>query len=88
MKYGVFPSQERPCPSCFNKVPSTVVYSLEGAVRGVNYTVHERAICGTSVHRVVGYDIASPNGNSHLIVEPVESQAQIEAICQAAESSQ
>ncbi len=87
MKYGVFPYQERPCPSCSNKVPSTVVYSLEGAARGVNYTVHECAICGTSVHRIVGYDIANPNGNSHLIVEPVESQAQIEAICQAAEST-
>jgi hypothetical protein len=62
------------------------VYSLEGAARGVNYTVHECAICGTMVNRVVGYDIANPNGRSDLFVEPVESQTQIEEICRAAET--
>ena len=86
MKYGVFPYQERPCPLCSSKVPSTVVYSLEGAARGVNYTVHECAICGTFVHRIVGYDIANPHGNNHLFVESVESRTVIKEVCQAAES--
>jgi len=88
MKYGVFPDQQRPCPLCASSVPSTVVYSLGGEARGVNYAVHECAICGTSVHRIVGFDIENPNGNNHLIVEPIESQALIEEICQAAESGQ
>jgi hypothetical protein len=87
MRYGAFPYQQRPCPSCASPVPSTVVYSLEGAARGVNFTVHECAICGTSVHRIIGFDIANPNGNNHVLTEPVASQAEIEAVCQAAESS-
>ena len=87
MKYGVFPYQQRPCPLCSSPVPSTVVYSLVGAARGVNFTVHECAICGTSINRIVGLDIANPNGNNHLIVEPVASEEEIEAICQAAEFS-
>lgn len=87
MKYGVFPYQDRPCPSCSSLVPSTVVYSLDGAARGVNYTIHECAICGTAVNRIVGCDIAGPSGKSDLFVEPVESQAVIEDVCQAAEST-
>jgi hypothetical protein len=87
MRYGVFPYQNRPCPLCKSSVPSTVVYSLDGAARGVNYTVHECAICGTHVHRIVGYNIGSPNIASELIVEPVACQAEIEAVCQAAESA-
>jgi hypothetical protein len=86
MRYRAFPHQQRPCPLCNSSVPSTVVYSLEGAARGVNFTVHECAICGTSVHRIVGMDIANPNGVNQLFTEPVESQAEIEAICQAADS--
>lgn len=87
MRYGAFPYHERPCPSCSNSVPSTVVYSLDGEARGVNYTVHECAICGTAVNRIVGYDIANPNRNNNLLVEPVESNALIEEVCHAAESA-
>lgn len=87
MRYGVFPYQQRPCPRCSSPVPSTVVYSLEVPARGVNYTVHECAICGSAVHRIVGFDIASPSGKNELIVEPVESQKIIEEVCQAADAS-
>jgi hypothetical protein len=87
MKYGVFRYQKRPCPSCSSPVPSTVVYSLDGAARGVNYSVHECAICGTSVNRIVGFDIAGPSGKNELVVEPVESQATKEEVCRAAEGS-
>jgi|HubBroStandDraft_4_1064222.scaffolds.fasta_scaffold946427_2 hypothetical protein len=84
MRYGAFPYQERPCPSCSNSVPSTVVYSLDGEARGVNYTVH---VCGTAVNRIVGYNIANPNGNNNLFVEPVESNAVVKEVCHAAESA-
>ena len=87
MRYGVFPYQHRPCPLCASPVPSTVVYSLDGAARGVNYAVHECAICGTAVNRIVGFDIAGPSGKNEVFVEPVESQEVIEEVCQAAESS-
>ena len=87
MRYGVFPYQNRPCPLCSSLVDSTVVYSLDGAARGVNYTVHECAICGTMVNRIVGVDIAGPTRKNELVVEPVESQATIEEVCRAAESS-
>ena len=87
MRYGVFPYQKRKCPSCSTLVPSTVVYSLDGAARGVNYTVHECAICGTAVNRIVGFDIAGPSGKNELLVEPVDSQTVIEEVSQAAESS-
>jgi hypothetical protein len=86
MRYNAFPYQRRPCPSCSDLVPSTLVYSLDGAARGVNFTVHECALCGTAVNRVVGYDIANPNGNNFLFVEPVKSSAQIKDVCKAAES--
>jgi hypothetical protein len=62
------------------------VYTLEGVSRGVNFTVHECAICGTHVHRIIGFDVANPNGRNELIVEPVESQEEIEAVCVAVES--
>jgi hypothetical protein len=86
MKYRAFPYRQRPCPKCASPVPSAVVYSLEGRTRGVNFTVHECAICGTFVDRIVGHDIGSLNGKDQLIVEPVESQEEIEAVCQAAET--
>jgi hypothetical protein len=87
MRYGVFPYQQRPSPLCASPVPSTVVYSLEGAARGVNFTVHECAICGTSVHRIIGFDIGNPSGSNHVLTEPVPSPAEIEAVCKAAESA-
>jgi hypothetical protein len=87
MRYGAFPYQTRPCPSCSSPVPSTIVYSLDPPARGVNFTVHECAICGTHVRRIVGYDIDSPTGKNDLIIEPVVSQQEIEEICIAAESS-
>lgn len=86
MRYGVFPYQNRPCHLCKSSVPSAVVYSLDGAARGVNYTVHECAICGTFVHRIVGCNIGGLNMASELVVEPVTSETLIEAVCQAAES--
>ena len=86
MRYNAFPYQNRPCHLCGSPVPSTVVYSLDGDARGVNYTVHECAICGTFVHRIIGCNIGSPNMASELIVEPVESEREKEAVCQAAES--
>jgi len=86
MRYGAFPYQDRRCHLCKSPVPSTVVYSLDGDARGVNYTVHECAICGTFVHRIVGCNIGSPNFASELKVEPVEFKAVIEAVRQAAES--
>lgn len=87
MRYGAFPHQERPCPSCSNLVPSTVVYSLEGEARGVNYTVHECANCGTGVNRIVGYDIANPNGCNDLFVERVESDAIVREVSRAADAA-
>lgn len=87
MKYAAFPYQQRPCPKCGMDVPSTVVYVAEGSTRGIDYTVHECAICGTLVHRIIGFDIANPSGSNQLFVEPVESQTEIEAVCQAAESA-
>jgi len=86
-KYGAFPLRERPCPACSSPVPSTVVYATAGPNRGESYTVHDCAACGQIVGRIVGYDIANPNGNNHLFTEAVTSQAEISAVLKTANSA-
>jgi len=87
-KMRAFPFRERPCPGCSLLVPSTVVYTTARPNRGVNYAFHDCATCGQIVGRIVGYDIANPNGNNHLFTEAVTSQEELEAVLQAGNNAQ
>jgi hypothetical protein len=76
MRFDAFPLQERSCPKCARLVPGTVVYSIPDSGIGNHYRFHECPQCGTLVHRIVGFDIANPNGNNLVEVEDITSDSE------------
>jgi hypothetical protein len=66
-----FRSEKDHAPQCARLIPSTVVYSIPAKGIGTHYTLHECPACRTLVHRIVGLDVATRNGNSLMITEQV-----------------
>jgi hypothetical protein len=87
MNLNAFPFKRTNCPRCSSPVPSAVVYTITGPYRGVNYVLHDCALCGHVVHRVIGFDIVNPQGSHTALAEAVKSQAEIEAVVSAAKAS-
>jgi len=78
-----FPFQQRTCPKCASTVDSAIIDARDPGSRGTTFVLYDCVACGKLVYRILQFDIATSNTDNSLLLEEVESDAQIVEVIRA-----